>query len=116
MREREFADPKKKKQKKHTQICFPQNFLFGDGDSAPLRDEAEEKEKKKRDQTHVITIFGEIPRSSSQYLVSACRICCCSCLLATTAAVVGGFHVVALEVGEYKKTHSRKFVVFMIIS
>ncbi len=78
--------------------------------------------------SNLITFFGRFPRSSSQYrcclphlplpphLLAACRICCCSCLLAAAAAVVGGFHIVAVEVGGYKKTHSRKFGVLMIIS
>jgi hypothetical protein len=112
--ERGFADPNKK----NTQISFPQNFLFGVGDSPPLTDDAEEEENKKRDQTHVITIFGEIHRPSSQSRcclphlllhLLACFCCCC-------CAVVGGFHVVAVEVGGYKKPHSRKFSLFMIIS
>jgi len=49
-------------------------------------DEAEEEENKKRDQTHVITIFGKIHRPSSQYrcclphlLLQLLACCCCCC-------------------------------------
>ncbi len=34
---------------------------------------------------------------------------------AAAAAVVGGFHVVAVEVGGYKNTRSSKFGVFIIV-